>query len=231
MAARQSSKGGLIAKDLTGMKFGRLTVESRDGRLGGHVCWKCRCECGAVRRNTSQNLQRGDVQSCGCLARERAAVRCRSRTKHGMSGTAEYEAWDGMKDRCNRITHPAYGRYGGRGIKVCERWLEPDGFLNFLADVGPRPTPEHTLDRIGNDGNYEPANVRWATMKQQSRNKSNNHLLTHAGETLTVAEWIERTTLNPITFRARLRVGWSLERILTTPVDVRRQRKAQRIAR
>lgn len=138
----------------------------------------------------------------------------RSRT-HGKTGTLEYNTWHAMKKRCNCPTSVDYPDYGGRGIKVCERW---SAFANFLADMGERPTAKHTLDRIDNEGDYTPENCRWATLIEQARNKRNNRLLTHAGEALTLPEWSERTGIETGTLFARLRRGWSAERTLCTPV-------------
>lgn len=158
-------------KDLAGRPFGRLTVirfvEHRR-RPSGSIAykWLCRCECGKERIAVAGDLNSGHTQSCGCLQRERTSG---AATKHGFSGgrLPEYVLWLGMRRRCDNPSHVGYKNYGARGIQVCERWND---FTLFLADVGRRPTPQHTLDRINNDGNYEPGNVRWATRIEQAAN-------------------------------------------------------------
>lgn len=138
-------------------------------------------------------------------------------TKHGhtcrdgeVQLTPEYQAWASMKHRCTNPNNKRWPRYGGRGIRVCEEWMS---FENFFADMGPRP-PGMSLDRIDNDGNYEPANCRWASVEDQNRNRSNVIHLTHEGETLCVAEWT-RLGLGKNTIYARLQRGWSVEEALS----------------
>lgn len=137
--------------------------------------------------------------------------------KHGLSYTSEYRAWQTMRLRCTEPTNPAYASYGGRGITVCERWLNSPS--NFLADMGPKPSPAHELDRYpDNNGNYEPGNCRWATRAENDRNRRSNRLLTFRGETQALAEWCERMKLPRDTVRKRLESGWSVDEALTTPV-------------
>lgn len=139
---------------------------------------------------------------------------------HGMTRQANgkrnrtYMVWQTMKNRCLLPTSQNYHRYGGRGIKICQRWL--DSFENFLADMGEQP-PRMTLDRKDNDGHYEQGNCEWRTRKANSRNRSDNRLLTFKGETKSVAEWAEQTCIPDETLRGRLRMGWPVERILTQP--------------
>lgn len=135
--------------------------------------------------------------------------------------TPEYKAWQEMKRRCNDSNRQNYRNYGGRGIVVCERWLD---FTNFLADMGRKPTLEHSLDRYpNNNGNYEPGNVRWATKEQQSRNRRTNTLLTFQGKTLCIIEWSELTGLRAETIEDRLhKYKWSIEDTLTKPIKNRR---------
>ncbi len=137
------------------------------------------------------------------------------------SRTAEYRAWEHMKNRCYRPTVPGYKNYGGRGIRVCDRWLGEDGAANFLADMGPRPSAKHSVDRIDNDGDYTPENCRWATRAEQSRNRRRNVMLTHDGLTMCVADWADRLGIKRATLQIRVRRGWSVARMLTTPPDVR----------
>jgi hypothetical protein len=157
----------MAAIDLTGRRFGRLVVLGRDGAIrGGHAAWRCRCDCGQVRVIVGRYLRDGAVHSCGCYRRERIA---RVNFRHGMRNTPEYHAWHSMKDRCTNPRHRAWRNYGGRGITVCLEWLA--SFEAFIAHVGSRPSPDHSLDRIDNNGGYGPGNVRWATLSQQMRNR------------------------------------------------------------
>jgi hypothetical protein len=133
--------------------------------------------------------------------------------------TPEYAIWRAAIHRCASPKAPAYANYGGRGISVCERWQD---FLYFLSDMGRRPSYDHQLDRIDNDGDYEPGNCRWATPKQNSRNRRGNRMVTFRGETLTVAAWCERTGLRTSTLVARLNAGWSAEDALTKQLRSKR---------
>lgn len=151
--------------NLVGSTFGRLTVVSLSGYHNGQARWLCRCECGNERINGSANLRNGRVVSCGCFSRERIGI---AATRHGYFGTPTYNSWAGMKGRCNNPRNHKYPDYGGRGISVCERWMK--SFENFLKDMGEKPFGK-TIDRINNNGNYEPANCRWSTPKQQVDNR------------------------------------------------------------
>jgi len=135
--------------------------------------------------------------------------------KHGLSKTIEYRTWYAMLQRCRNPRNPAFGRYGGRGITVCDRWQL---FENFYADTGPRPTLRHSIDRIDNDGNYEPGNCRWATTHEQARNRSDNYLIEWRGETRCLSEWCEIVGLTYSTVKGRLDSGWPVERALTAEI-------------
>lgn len=137
------------------------------------------------------------------------------RTKHGLSRTPEYRAWQTMRLRCLEPANPAYRNYGGRGITVCERWR--DSPTNFLTDLGPKPSPNHELDRIDNDGPYAPWNCRWVLRSENDRNRRNNVWIEFRGERRTMAEWCERYGLRDDTLRSRLKNGWTVERAITTP--------------
>lgn len=155
--------------DVTGQRFGRLTVLCRT--VSDPYKWLCRCDCGGVRVTSAGFLRAKRVLSCGCARRDH----CRSgpNTIHGEGGrrktTTEYEIWKGMKARCSNPKHTGYSRYGARGISVCARWR--DSYEAFLADMGRRPSGKHSIDRINNEGNYEPSNCRWATASEQRRNQ------------------------------------------------------------
>lgn len=150
-----------------GARYGRLVVIRTASRLRGHRRYRCECECGRQVTVRRDNLADGSTRSCGCLEAE---SRGKSSVTHGLSKHPLYKVWQGMRNRCYNERQPHYPRYGGRGIRVCARWLGPDGFPNFLADMGERPDGL-SLDRIDNDGDYEPGNVRWATASQQALNR------------------------------------------------------------
>ena len=136
---------------------------------------------------------------------------------HGLHDSLEYRSWNSMNERCHNPNSTGYERYGGRGIRVCDAWRYTNGFAAFIAHVGKRPTPKHTLDRINNNGNYEPGNVRWATRKEQGNNRRTNRLLTHKGLSRTLAEWADAIGLDPSSLHERLASGWSMADALETP--------------
>lgn len=145
--------------------------------------------------------------------------------KHGLSYSPEYRAWQTMVQRCTNPANAAWANYGGRGITVCDAWL--DDPTQFYRDMGPKPSPTHELDRIDNDGGYSPENCRWTVRTINCRNRRSNRHLTHAGETLTIAEWVERTGIPHSTIKERLRMGWSDVKALTTPVRPKAKKGAR----
>lgn len=193
--------------NLSGQTFNGIrvvAVSHVDKRHTYH--YRCTCHCGRECVLNGESLKRGSTKSCGCLP---ASI------KHGNVGTTEHSTWAAMKGRCLNKNSPAYADYGGRGIRVCERWLD---FRNFLEDMGRRPSKAHTIDRIDNDGNYEPGNVRWATHSEQCRNRRSNVLLTHAGRSMCLSDWAIAVGMQRATLERRLKKGWSLDDALNTPV-------------
>lgn len=164
------SSGRFQIVDLKGKRFGRWNVEGYAGSDGRNAMWRCVCDCGAKNAVRASHLKGGISKSCGCLSREVARAHA---TKHGEvingSRSPEYLAWQSMRSRCRNPNNKRFQEYGGRGIAICERW---EIFENFLADMGRKPSPRHSLDRYpNNDGNYEPGNCRWATATEQNRNR------------------------------------------------------------
>lgn len=193
-----------------GMPFERLTVVERV--TGKRDKWLCTCRCGNQKEVFGYNLTRRLTRSCGCLQREIAGQRQplvrhderKARVEHGLSRTSEYRVWAGLLTRCENPNSTSYKYYGKKGITVSPEWHE---FTAFLADVGPRPSPEHTIERRDGTLGYEQGNAYWALREMQMNNLSSNVLLTARGETLTVAQWARKTGLLRGTIRARLKRG------------------------
>ncbi len=200
--------------------FTRLTAESAYIKPSGSkqvTYWKCRCSCGRICDVRKDHLTTAKIRSCGCL-------RFDTMKTHGEAierrKTPEYSAWAGIKSRCEQVGSTAYKRYGGAGIRVCERW---NTFEQFLADMGRRPTAQHSVDRINNGGNYSPENCRWATQHQQQRNKSTNIFVSHGGRTMCVTDWALEHGMHPSTLLSRLHRGWSIEKSLSAPLQVHKR--------
>lgn len=201
--------------ELTGLRFGRLVVLAYSHRHtspsgGGKAMWHCRCDCGNAVVASGSNLRGGNTTSCGCF---RVEVTTANNTTHGQSKSGEYHSWFAMKQRCTNSKSAMYHLYGGRGISVCERWT--DSFEDFLQDMGPKPTPNHSIERRENSGNYEPDNCHWATTKQQNNNQRSNVRITHGGKTLNIAQWSSLLGIPRPTLYNRVRRGWSLDQVLT----------------
>lgn len=200
---------------LEGRRFGRLTVSHYAGNRRtprGAVLhyWACDCDCGTQTTVLNKTLLKGGAASCGCLRKEVAAKRG---TTHGKTTSPEYRVYHGMKRRCLDPNDSHYGSYGGRGIAVCDWWL--NSFEHFLADMGPRPSPAHSIERRDNDGNYEPNNCYWATKDVQARNRRSSLKLTYNGKRVTAREYCKLTGLSYGTFQYRLSIlKWPLDRAI-----------------
>lgn len=204
--------------NLVGARFGRLLVLKHLGIPPGKMnrWWRTVCDCGVFKDICAGTLNDGSTQSCGsCVPRIPA-----SRT-HNLSKTSIYKIWTGMLQRCENPKGSAYGRYGAIGIKVCNRWHK---FENFLEDMGPRPEGL-TLDRRDNKMGYSPDNCRWATPLEQGRNKKTNLEIVFNGKTQCLTAWADEFGINENTLDKRLRLGWTIDRALTTPVAVKFRNK------
>ncbi len=194
-------------------RFNRLTVIAEtDRKWSNSTLYLCRCVCGNEVFTTKYKLLDGHTKSCGCFKRENTSI---VKSKHRMTKTPEFKAWCEMRQRCYNAKLKTYHHYGGRGIKVCQRWL--DAFQNFIDDMGARPTLKHSLDRIDVNGDYEPANCRWATSLQQNGNRRDTTKYLHKGEerSLTEIARMEGIQQQTLFYRVR-RVGLTIEQALTT---------------
>ena len=199
--------------NLIGKRFGRLLVlEFSHKNKFGNFHWKVKCDCGKENITCGNSLTRGKTKSCGCLQSEIASKLSKYHYKHGMSGSSIHNTWLSMKQRCLDKKCPAYKNYGGRGIKVCNRWLH--SFENFYADMGDRPEGL-TLERIDNGKGYYKDNCKWADWITQQNNRRNNHLLTYKGVTLTLIQWAKKLDLSYPMLRVRIYRKWSIERVLS----------------
>ena len=193
-------------KDLTGKKFGKLKVLSFVGIRNGRAFWACECECQNQKTVAGRRLTSGNIKSCGCL----------TTATHGLSRHPLYSVWMGMMSRCYNSNNKSWKSYGGRNIRVCERWKD---IVNFIEDMSPRPEGK-SLDRIDNDGIYEPSNCRWATPKEQSANRRNNNLLCYKGKEQPLLLWAEEIGIKTSTLKSRLKMGWPVEEALTSPLRI-----------
>lgn len=197
------------AVNLTTKSFGRWTVLEFSHTSKKVYYWKCRCECGAIKAIASANLIRGKSLSCGCLAKELASKREKT---HGLSKSRTYRIWAGMKTRCTNPNETSWKYYGGRGIKLCDRW---EKFQNFLEDMGEAPSKSHSIERMNVNGNYCKENCRWIEFKFQARNTTKNTLITHNGVTLCAAEWCEKLKVPYKLIMERIARGLTFEQAVS----------------
>lgn len=203
--------------DLTGKKFGKLTVVSFLKREKNHTYWVCKCECGNEKIVSTNSLRKGDTIGCGCSVGKSIK---HGDTKNGIR-TPEYTAWNNIKVRCTQPNSKYYPYYGGRGVGIFSEWLGENGFENFISYVGRRPSSKHSLDRWPNkNGNYEPGNVRWATKKEQANNVRDNRLVFYKGECKTASEWCGDLSLNYKTVFPRLLKGYTADEAFNKPLSM-----------
>jgi hypothetical protein len=200
--------------DRAGTVFGEWTAIKDVGRYenNGDRLWLCKCSCGQTSTIAGASLRSGLSKSCGC---KKGAFITAGLTKHGRTSTPEYRTWSAMRGRCCNPKNKSYYLYGGRGIRVCSEWLE--SFETFFADMGPRPSTKHSIDRIATNGNYEKSNCRWATPVVQARNRRLVRHVKFNGQALTIMEWSEITGIDYSTIKARLKRKWPAELALTIP--------------
>lgn len=216
MAKPTGNPTGRPKVDISGKRFGRLVVLHPCGSKGHSALWLCLCDCGMHTEVPGPQLRSGNTKSCGCYKKDVQEI-------HGEHRSPEYKVWSAMIDRTTNPNHEYFHHYGGRGIAVCDRWKT--SLALFIEDMGRRPSKGYSLDRIDNNGHYEPENCRWANWKEQQRNRRNNRYLTYNGETRCMSDWAEHLGIGKSVLHARLRKGWNVEKVLTTPVAKRTRRE------
>lgn len=210
--APRGAKPRLPDSAMVDIRFGRLLVLYRTEA----DWWMCLCKCRKFAKIHGPKLRNGHSKSCGCLKVERIIKPGKSRGIHGLSRTSEYCSWLQMKGRCYNKDFPNYHNYGGRGITICQRWLA--SFENFLQDVGTKPSSTHTIDRIDNNGNYEPGNCKWSTKTEQVLNNRRTVMATIGGVTKPLYQWAIERGLNPHVVRGRVQnYGFTAEEALSIP--------------
>jgi hypothetical protein len=198
----------MALKILVGRRFGKLIVVSELESIvsGSHKRrrFKCLCDCGNTKIIWYENITSGHTKSCGCLKSEASRLAHLTHGESQKNETVEYKTWTGIIARCYNQNETGFKNYGGRGIVMCEAWK--NSFQSFLKDMGRRPTPTHTIDRINNNGNYEPSNCKWSTKKEQGKNKRNNHWIECNGETMIFADWVRKLDIGDAYLRKLLKI-------------------------
>ena len=206
-------------KDLTGQRFGMLTAVSISHRKGTRTYWNCKCDCGGTRVVSGDHLKRMDNTDCGCTRKHISYSK-----KHGMSNSRLYTIWALMKYRCNNPNRKEYQDYGGRGIRICKEWNDPQNFINWALNNG--YSDDLTLDRIDNNSGYCPENCRWATKSVQMNNRRTCRYITHNGETKTISQWAKEKGMSYNQLKRRIdNYGWSIEKALNEPLHSPKKEK------
>jgi hypothetical protein len=224
---RKNHNPNYKVEDFIGKKINHLTVLEEVGRKVER--WvRVKCDCGVIKELRFNTLLRKNSKTTSCGCQKPITTRLVHLT-HGKTKTKEFKCWQHIRDRCYKTNNTHYLRYGGRGITVCDRWLE--SFENFYEDMGTAPTSKHTIERIDNDAGYFKDNCRWATYKEQANNKNNNRKITFRGITKNLSQWAEELGIDRVTILARIdKYSWSTERALTSPVrahiEYRKETKA-----
>lgn len=206
-------------KDLSNKRFGRLTVVGRAESKNGKAYWLCKCDCGNLVVVCGCKLKSGETQSCGCIRKE---ILSKRRKKHGITKKSLHNAWINMKTRCKNPNYIEYDRYGGRGITYCKEWENFENFMTWALNNGYQELKDSkgrtklSLDRIDNNGNYEPSNCRWATTKEQNRNK-NVAKYNYNGKLYCLVELAELSTVTTDTIRRRIKNGFTIKEAVETP--------------
>lgn len=205
------------SKDITSQRFGRLVALGPVAKTDrNQIVWLCMCDCNTTTTSTFASLNAGSTQSCGCIHRETLVNRNQT---HGMAKDPLYRTWAGIVKRCTNPNATGYAHYGGRGIAICDEWRHSfEAFYNHVTQLPDYGTKGYSLDRINNNGNYEPDNVRWTTTVNQRRNTRKNIMLTYGDKTQCIAAWAEEIGINVGTLHSRLSRGFPIEQSLTTPV-------------
>lgn len=212
------SCGCIIRTDIKGKRFGRLVAIKFHHVEKQKAFWECLCDCGNKKNIRASDLIKGSITSCGCFRNEILLKRVR---KHGKSDTSIYNVWFGMKQRCENQNHTSYKNYGGRGIKVCDRW---QNFENFYADMGESYKQGLTIERVENNRNYSPDNCEWVTWKKQNNNRRSNRIINLNGVTGTLMSFCEKYDIKYEIAKYRLNKGWSVEKTFSTPVRTIKKR-------
>lgn len=203
--------------NITGQRFGHLLVINY---IGEHISnnkktrqrlWLCLCDCGNTKIASSVLLRKGKTDNCGCKTKDRLSL---AKSSHGLSSSDEYKTWARIKNRCYNKNTEDYSLYGARGIVVCDRWL--NSFENFYSDMGVKPSKKHSIDRINNDGNYEPSNCRWSSIDAQARNKRNNVNLTLNNKTMCLKDWAKEIGICEASLRGRIKRWGNINKCLIT---------------
>ena len=202
-----------------GQKFNRWTILSECEKKGDKRCFACKCDCGTISKVRLGTLRKGDSKSCGCLQREFAVELGRSALKHGQSRTRTYQTWSDIKQRCLNPKNTNYLNYGGRGISMCSEWLAFPVFTEWALSNGYKN--DLTIERIDNNGDYAPLNCTWIKKSRQIRNQRRNHRITYKGRTRILVDWAKEKGLKKATLTSRIRHGWSVEKALTLPTQIK----------